>query len=229
MSTSLIVHETCAGEPLSPYSLASEESTNPPDLDSSSTKSESNSPAPKASGPPLVLNSNNIVSSSFVPPPAPLMGEIEMLTVSAALRQMIASLYIDDHLDTLQSPSPETSTDHPSARTPSLPIQVNTPKPQSPIYVEDQGNPVFAATLRPKDCGPIWEDIVCQSSVQATRCRICYEFHSYFSLLGGPLLDSQTLTGSFRRLARRRLYQSVMDHLDCLLAKVEEVHMLVVG
>ncbi|OAV88356.1 hypothetical protein PTTG_29053 [Puccinia triticina 1-1 BBBD Race 1] len=101
MSTSFIVCETRAGEPLSPYSLASEESTNPPESDTSSTKSESNSPAPKTSEPPSILNSPNIVSSSFVPPPAPSMGEIEMLAVSAALRQTDASSYINDHLDTL--------------------------------------------------------------------------------------------------------------------------------
>ncbi|OAV85392.1 hypothetical protein PTTG_09897, partial [Puccinia triticina 1-1 BBBD Race 1] len=108
MSSSFIVRETRAGEPLSPYSLASEELTNPPESDTSSTKSESNSPAPETSEPPLILNSPNIVSSSFVPPPAPSMGKIEMLAVSAALRQMDASSYIDDHLDTLRSPSPET-------------------------------------------------------------------------------------------------------------------------
>ncbi|OAV85464.1 hypothetical protein PTTG_30505, partial [Puccinia triticina 1-1 BBBD Race 1] len=203
MSSSFIVRETRAGEPLSPYSLASEESTNPPESDTSSTKSESNSPAPETSEPPSILNSPNIVSSSFAPPPAPSMGKIEMLAVSAALRQMDASSYIDDHLDTLRSPSPETSSDHPGAGTPSSPIQVDTPKPQSPLYVEDQGDPAFSATLRPKDGGPIWEDIVRQSSVQATRRRIRYKFRSYFSLLGGPLLDSRTPSGSFRRLARR--------------------------
>ncbi|OAV85280.1 hypothetical protein PTTG_30644, partial [Puccinia triticina 1-1 BBBD Race 1] len=160
MSTSFIVCETRAGEPLSPYSLASEESTNPPESDTSSTKSESNSPAPETSEPSLVLNSPNVVSSSFVPPPAPSMGKIEMLAVSAALRQMDASSYIDDHLDTLRSPSPETSADHPGAGTPSSPIQVDTPKLRSPLYVEDQGDPAFAATLRPKDRGPIWEDIL---------------------------------------------------------------------
>jgi hypothetical protein len=80
-------------------------------------------------------------------------------------------------------------------------------------------------TLTAEELGPIWAEVVEEEVVLRARRRIKDLFRSYFYILNGSALNHCRRTGGYRRLARRRLYESVMEELDGILETVDEVHM----
>jgi hypothetical protein len=128
------------------------------------------------------------------------------------------------HLETARSPSPENYASLSGNGSAQSPIRVDTPPPSGPHYVypppPDPDN-----TLTAEELGPIWAEVVEEEVVLRARRRIKDLFRSYFYILNGSALNHCRRTGGYRRLARRRLYESVMEELDGILETVDEVHM----
>ncbi|KAA1125643.1 hypothetical protein PGTUg99_016155 [Puccinia graminis f. sp. tritici] len=82
--------------------------------------------------------------------------------------------------------------------------------------------------LTPEERGPIWAEVVQEDAVLNARRHIKDLFRSYFNLLDGDVLNHPRRSGGYRRMARCRLYESIMEELDRVLETVDQVQMTVI-
>ena len=109
----------------------------------------------------------------------------------------------------LRSPSVCSFSDLTGRGTASSPIEVESPHPDA----EDE--------LVDGDEGQVISNIVKSQSLRTARRRIKQKFHAYFDVLDSvPQRDS---SGVRRRLARKWLYEEVMEELEQVLGGSEEV------
>ncbi|KAA1083316.1 hypothetical protein PGTUg99_027145 [Puccinia graminis f. sp. tritici] len=160
------------------------------------------------------------------PPLAPpSLNAIYDLAIESMTRISPCGLHpFNRYLETARSPSPENFGFLSGDGTAASPIRVDTPPPAGPNYVypppPDPDNSLTAEEL-----GPIWAEVVEEEVVLRACRRIKVLFRSYFFILDGSALHHCRRSGGYRRLARRRLYESVMEELDAVLETVDEVQM----
>ncbi|KAA1122195.1 hypothetical protein PGTUg99_033289 [Puccinia graminis f. sp. tritici] len=161
-------------------------------------------------------------------PPPPSFSDIRLFAIAAAF-QVNADGQFPFHYQEqyARSPSPPCSSNTPASGTGSSPIRINTPPPAEPHYVYPPlPNPDHELT--PEERGPIWAEVVQEDAVLNARQHIKEFFRSYFDLLDGDVLNHPRRSGGYRRMARCRLYESVMEELDRVLETVDQVQMTVI-
>ncbi|KAA1127654.1 hypothetical protein PGTUg99_003420 [Puccinia graminis f. sp. tritici] len=251
MSSFFEIPDRFDGQPLSPYSLHSEPSTAAeeepmlsPDPETFVKAESPDEDAVASPTPASVANSESscedgLASSTdirrrvedHVPtprPPPPTFSDIRLFAIAAAF-QVNAEGQFPFHYQEryARSPSPPTSSDAPGSGTASSPIRVDTPPPAEPCYVYPP-LPDPDHELTPEERGPIWAEIVQEDAVLNARRHIKAFFRSYFELLDGDVLNHPRRSGGYRRLARCRLYENVMEELDRVLETVDQVQMTVI-
>ncbi|EFP79658.1 uncharacterized protein PGTG_05979 [Puccinia graminis f. sp. tritici CRL 75-36-700-3] len=161
-------------------------------------------------------------------PPPPSFSDIRLFAIAAAFQVnadgQFPFHYQEQHA---RSPSPPNSSDIPGSGTASSPIRVDTPPPAEPHYVYPP-LPDPDHELTPEERGPIWAEVVQEDAVLNARRHIKGFFRSYFDLLDGDVLNHPRRSGGYRRMARCRLYESVMEELDRVLETVDQVQMTVI-
>ncbi|KAA1086988.1 hypothetical protein PGT21_018284 [Puccinia graminis f. sp. tritici] len=232
MSSVFEIPDRFDGQPLSPYSLPSEQSTTADKEPTVSPdqhpfiKEESPEEAPIASPIDIRRRVKDHVPAPRPPPPS--FSDICLFAIAAAF-QVNADGQFPFHYQEhhVQSPSPPTSSDAPGSRTASSPIRVDTPPPAEPCYVYPP-LPDPDHELTPEEHGPIWAGDVQEDAVLNARRHIKDFFWSYFNLLDGDVLNHPRRSGGYRRMAQCRLYESVMEELDRVLETVDQVQMTVI-
>ncbi|KAA1134252.1 hypothetical protein PGTUg99_033861 [Puccinia graminis f. sp. tritici] len=161
-------------------------------------------------------------------PPPPSFSDIRLFAIAAAF-QVNADGQFPFHYQEqyARSPSPPCSSDTPGSGTASSPIRIDTPPPAEPHYVYPP-LPDLDHELTPEERGPIWAEVVQEDAVLNARRHIKAFFRSYFDLLDGDVLNHPRRSGGYRRMARCRLYESVMEELDRVLETVDQVQMTVI-
>ncbi|EFP87342.1 uncharacterized protein PGTG_12926 [Puccinia graminis f. sp. tritici CRL 75-36-700-3] len=232
MSSYFEIPERLVGQPLSPYSLASDESTMPDEEVTAPLESdpaikveETESPAPDSP----VDTRRRVEDHVPAPrPPPPSFSDIRLFAIAAAFQVNSDGQFPFNVQETYaRSPSPPISSESLGSGTASSPIRVDTPPPAEPCYVYPP-HPDPDHELTPEERGPIWAEVVQEDAVLNARRHIKDFFRSYFQLLDGDVLNHPRCSGGYRRLARCWLYESVMGELDRVLETVDQVQMTVI-
>ncbi|KAA1131025.1 hypothetical protein PGTUg99_026960 [Puccinia graminis f. sp. tritici] len=160
--------------------------------------------------------------------PPPSFSDIRLFAIAAAF-QVNANGQFPFHYQEqyARSPSPPCSSDTPGSGTASSPIRIDTPPPAEPHYVYPP-LPDPDHELTPEERGPIWAEVVQEDAVLNACRHIKAFFRSSFDLLDGDVLNHPRRSGGYRRMARCRLYESVMEELDRVLETVDQVQMTVI-
>ncbi|EFP80460.1 uncharacterized protein PGTG_06416 [Puccinia graminis f. sp. tritici CRL 75-36-700-3] len=161
-------------------------------------------------------------------PPPPSFSDIRLFAIAAAFQADSNGLFPFHYQERYaRSPSPPRSTDYTGSGSASSPIRVDTPPPAEPCYVYPS-HPDPDVELTPEERGPIWAEVVQEDAVLNARRHIKDLFRSYFNLLDGDVLNHPRRSGGYRRMARCRLYESIMEELDRVLETVDQVQMTVI-
>ncbi|KAA1138346.1 hypothetical protein PGTUg99_032325 [Puccinia graminis f. sp. tritici] len=232
MSSYFEIPDRFDGQPLSPYSLASDEVAAP---DENCSAPQSDDPVVKAEETEVPMPESQINTrrrvEDHIPaprPPPPSFSDIRLFAIAAAFQVdadgQFPFHYQEQHA---RSPSPVRPSNYSGSGSASSPIRLDTPPPAEPCYVYPP-HPDPNHELTPEERGPIWAEVVQEDAVLNARRHIKDLFRSYFNLLDGDVLNHPRRSGGYRRLARCRLYESVMEELDRVLETVDQVQMTVI-
>ncbi|KAA1131545.1 hypothetical protein PGTUg99_029781 [Puccinia graminis f. sp. tritici] len=161
-------------------------------------------------------------------PRPPSFSDIRLFAIAAAFQVNSDGQFPFNFQESYaRSPSPPICSESLGSGTASSPLRVDTPPPAEPCYVYPP-HPDPDHELTPEERGPIWAEVVQEDAVLNARRHIKDFFRSYFQLLDGDVLNHPRCSGGYRRLARCRLYKSVMEELDRVLETVDQVQMTVI-
>jgi hypothetical protein len=236
MSSVFEIPDRFDGQPLSPYSLPSEQSTTANEFTAPDENSPGDDPVVKTED----TEAPYMPESSFdtrrrvedhIPaprPPPPTFSDIRLFAIAAAFQADADGQFPFHYQEQYaRSPSPPCNSEYSGSGSASSPIRVDTPPPAEPCYVyPPPPNP--DDELTPEERGPIWAKVVQEDAVLNARRHIKSFFRSYFDLLDGGVLNHPRQSGGYRRMARCRLYESVMEELDRVLETVDQVQMTVI-
>ncbi|EFP77198.1 uncharacterized protein PGTG_03154 [Puccinia graminis f. sp. tritici CRL 75-36-700-3] len=238
MTTYFEIPDRFVGQPLSPYSLASDESTLPDEVsapDEDCSVPPGDDPVVKAEDTEVPMPGSPIDTrrrvEDHIPaprPPPPSFSDIRLFAIAAAFQASSDGQFLFHYQERhARSPSPPRSSEYSGSGSASSPIRVDTPPPAEPCYVYPP-HPNPDVKLTPEERGPIWAEVVQEDAVLNARRHIKTFFRSYFELLDGDVLNHPRRSGGYRRLARCRLYENVMEELDRVLETVDQVQMTVI-